>query len=94
MWKLFCIISGILLTLEIAAAIYIGTCPIEQVVHLGSIIPKPLILIGMYMLYYVLYYKILLMVFGLFFLAFYGSVVYEEKQTEKYMNILEKHHLR
>ena len=94
MWKLFCIISGILLAIEIAAAIYIGTCPIEQVVHLGSIIPKPLILIGMYVLYYVLYDKTLLMVFGLFFLAFYGSVVYEEKQTEKYMNILEKHHLR
>ena len=93
MWKLFCIISGILLAIEIAAAIYIGTCPIEQIVHLGTIIPKPLILIGMYTLYYVLYDKTLLMVFGLLFLAFYGSVIYEEKQTEKYMNMLEKHHL-
>ena len=94
MWKPFIIIASTLLILEIVAIIYIATCPIEQAVHLYYVVPKPIILAGMYAIYFVLLDKTLLIGFGICLLAFYCSILYEEKETEKYIKILQNHHLR
>ena len=94
MWKPFIITALTLLTLEIAAIIYIATCPIEQAFHLYYITPKPILLAGMYAIYFVLLDKTLLIGFGICLLAFYCSILYEEKETKKYIKILQNHHLR
>ena len=94
MWKAFIIIASTLLTLEIAAIIFIATCPIDQVILLYNITPKPIILAGMYAIYFVLLDETLLIGFGICLLAFYGSILYEERETEKYIAVLQKHHLK
>ena len=90
MWKLFCILSTILIAFEITAFIYIATCPAEQIVHLGFVIPKPILMAGIYALYVIIYDKTLLICFAICLIAFYASIVYEEKQTEKYIADLQK----